>query len=218
MSDLSFEVAGARCEPYAASPTLLLRLRIREGSGRAIHSISLRAQVQIDPRRRPYSGEEADLLPDLFGPRERWAETLRSLVWAHVSVMVPGFVGTTEVDLPLPCTYDFEVGAAKYLLALQDGDIPLHLLFSGSVFAEEDRALRVDLIPWEKEATFQLPVPVWREVMDRYFPGTAWMKVSRDTLAALQRYKGRMALASWDEVIETLLERVSDPEKEEKPA
>ena len=48
--------------------------------------------------------------------------------------MVAGFAGETEVDLPVACTYDFEVAAAKYLHALGDGEVPLLLLFSGTVF------------------------------------------------------------------------------------
>ena len=37
----------------------------------------------------------------------------------------PASPASTEVDLPVTCTYDFEVAAAKYLHALDDGEIPL---------------------------------------------------------------------------------------------
>ena len=47
--------------------------------------------------------------------------------------MVPGFEGTTVIDLPITCTYDFEVVAAKYLEALEDGEVPLLFLFSGTM-------------------------------------------------------------------------------------
>jgi hypothetical protein len=218
VSDLSFEIIGSRCELYAATPTLMLRLRITEAGGGKVHSVALRTQVQIDPRRRNYSQDEVERLPDLFGPPQRWGETLRSLLWGHVPLMVPGFVGSTEIDLPLLCTYDFEVGAAKYLLSLDDGEIPLNVLFSGSVFSDEGGNLRIDQVPWEREAAFRLPVKIWREVMDRYFPGTAWMRVTRQTLDALQRFKGRRALASWDEVIEALLVEAHETKKEKEPA
>ncbi len=45
-----------------------------------------------------------------------------------------GFDATTEVDLPITCTYDFEVAAAKYLHGLDGGEIPILLLFSGTIF------------------------------------------------------------------------------------
>ncbi len=48
--------------------------------------------------------------------------------------MVPGFTSVTETELPVPCTYDLEVASARYLQALDDGTIPLLLLFSGTVF------------------------------------------------------------------------------------
>ena len=40
----------------------------------------------------------------------------------------------TEIDLQVPCTYDLEVASARYLQGLDDGTIPLLLLFSGTVF------------------------------------------------------------------------------------
>ena len=58
--------------------------------------------------------------------------------FATVSLMVPSFTGSCELDLPVPCTYDFEVAASKYLHALGDGEVPLLLLFSR---AESARAL-----------------------------------------------------------------------------
>ena len=217
MSDLAFSVIDARCEPYAAAPTLLLRLRIEETGGGKVQAVALRAQVQIDPRKRRYSPDEEERLPDLFGEPQRWGQTLRTLLWAQVSLTVPGFQGATEVDLPLPCTYDVEVGAAKYLQALCGGEIPLQILFSGTIFSETEGVLRVDQIPWEREVGYRLPARVWQEVMDRYFPGSAWIKVQRETLDALQRFKGRHSLASWDDVIEKLLREAPVRDEEEEP-
>ena len=60
----------------------------------------------------------------------------------HCAAMVQGFTGTTEVDLPMPCTYDFEVTGSKYLHALRDGFVPLLLLFSGTVFTRGQLGVR----------------------------------------------------------------------------
>ena len=131
MSKLAFTVVDARIEPYAVVPTLIFRLQITEGAGEQIHAIALRCQIQMEPRRRHYSsGEESQLL-ELFGEPDRWGDTLRTLLWTHASLMVPGFQDTTVIDVPITCTYDFEVVAAKYLESLEDGEVPLLFLLAG---------------------------------------------------------------------------------------
>ena len=73
-----------------------------------------------------------------------------------ISLVVPGFRGSSTVSLPLVCTYDFEVIAAKYLQALDDGEIPLLFLWSGTIFARAgDGGFNVMPVPWEKEASFR---------------------------------------------------------------
>ena len=147
---------------------------------------------------------------ELFGEPARWGDTLRTIVWTHVSVLVPGFSGRTEVDLPVPCTYDFEVAAAKYFHALEDGEVPLRFLFSGTVFAKGENGFNVHQVPWEKEAAYRLPVRVWRDLMDMYFPGSAWIRLRRDSFDALHQFKGQHALPTWDDAIDALLERAAE--------
>lgn len=214
MSNLHFDVLGARAEPYAAAPTLMLRLRIRDADGARIDAIGLRIQIQIEPTRRHYTAAEEERLFELFGEPPRWGETLRAVLWTHASAMIPQFTGATEIDLPLICSYDFEVAAAKYFHALDDGDIPLLFLFSGSVFATGEHGLSVDQIRWDREATYRLPVKVWRDVMNIYYPGSAWLRLRRDTFDALHRFKGRNALRSWEETVDLLLERAHADERE----
>ena len=208
MSDLSFQVVGARVEPYAAVPTLLFTLRIEEAGGQRIHAIALRCQIQIEANRRPHSPHEQAKLLEMFGEPGRWAETVKPLHWTTLSVMVPGFQGAVTVDVPMSCTYDFEVAAAKYFEGLEDGEIPLLFLFSGTVFTPGGTGFMVERVPWEKEAAFRLPVNVWREVMDRYFPNTSWIRLSRESRDALQRFKAEHALPTWDDVVEALLSNV----------
>lgn len=87
MSELSFEIVGARAERYAVSPTIALRLRVREGSGIEVSCLSLRVQVQIEPRRRHYDKSEEERLVELFAEPARWGETLRSVLWTHVCLI-----------------------------------------------------------------------------------------------------------------------------------
>lgn len=212
MSDVSFQVLDARAEPYAAAPTILFRLRVTEASNQPVQSIALRAQIMIEPRKRHYSSPEEERLLELFGEPHRWGDTLQTLLWTHASVSVPAFSGMVDVDLPVSCTYDFEVASAKYFHGLEDGEIPLLLLFSGTVFARGPNGLAVDQVPWHQEASFRLPVSVWRSVMDIYFPDSAWMRLRRDTFDALHAYRGRRALTSWEETIESLLRQAGERE------
>jgi hypothetical protein len=205
VTELSFSVIDVVPEPYAVAPNLLARLRIEESSGAVVHALALRTQVQIEPQRRRYDDLEEQGLVDLFGGRERWADTLRPFCWLHASTMVQGFTGQTEVDLVLPCSYDVEVAGSKYLQALDGGEVPLTLLFSGTVFTRGATGFGVEQIPWQHEAGYRLPVRVWRELMDQHFPGQGWIRLDRDTLAALARYRSAHQHTSYEEALTVLL-------------
>jgi hypothetical protein len=207
MTELAFEVLRSNAEPHAAVPTIVLRLRITEADGAPVHALVLRAQVRIEPQRRRYSAHEEELLYELFGETPHWGDSLRPFLWTHLSTAVGRFNGATEIDLPLECTYDFEVAGAKYLHALEDGEIPLVLLFSGTSFTHGPAGLSAQPVSWNQEASYRMPVSVWRGVMDLYYPNSGWLRVSRDTLDRLQRYKGSEALPTWDQTIERLLKQ-----------
>jgi hypothetical protein len=210
MTNLTLEVIDARPEPHAAVPTIMLRMRITETTGVAVHAIALRCQIRIEPQRRRYTADEESRLYELFGETPRWGDSLRPFLWTHVATTVTAFRGTTEVDLPIECTYDFEVAASKYLHAVEDGEIPILLLFSGTVFTKGTTGFAVEPVAWDLEAPFRLPVAVWRDTMDLYFPNSGWMRVSRDTLDALQRYKSARALPTWDQAFEHLLKQAGE--------
>jgi hypothetical protein len=207
MPELSFKVEEATAVPFAAVPTLAFKLRIVNAiAGESIHTVALRCQIQIEATRRRYSEEEQRGMLDLFGEPERWSRTLRSLLWTHVSVVVPAFVDNTLTDLLVPCTFDFNIAATKYFAGLTNGDIPLRLMFSGTVFyAGEDGALQVSPISWEQEATFKLPQTVWREMMDSYYPNSAWLNLRRDVFERLFQYKTQNGIPTWEQALEKVL-------------
>jgi hypothetical protein len=205
MSELVFDCVGARADRYAVVPSMILTLRISETSGQRVEAIALRCQIRIEPARRRYSDAEAERLSDLFGETQRWAETLKPVQFTTVALMVPGFTGSTEVDLPIPLTYDMEIGATRYFAGLEDGEVPLLLLFSGTVFGTSDGRLSVQQVPWSKEASYRLPVAVWREAIDAHFPNSAWIKISNSTLDELLRFKTRAALPTWEATLLALL-------------
>jgi len=208
MPDLSFQIEGASVVPFAAAPTLAFKLRIdNSAANETIHTIALRCQIQIEVARRRYAPEEQERMLDLFGTHDRWSQTLRSLLWTNTNMVVPAFAGTgTVADLQLPCTFDFNVAATKYFEGLADGDIPLLMMFSGTVFyALPDCGLQVAPISWEQEARFTLPVKVWREMMDSYYPNCVWLNLRRDVFDRLYRYKMQHGIPTWEQALEDVL-------------
>src|SRR5512133_3534089 len=103
---LAFAVEGAEAVRYAAAPTIAFRLRI--DSDAAVRSLSLTTQIRIAVTRRTYDATDEERLVELFGEPSRWGQTLRSLLWTQATLVVPPFTGTTVVDLPVACTYDFD--------------------------------------------------------------------------------------------------------------
>ncbi|MGH8868590.1 MAG: DUF6084 family protein [Actinomycetes bacterium] len=209
---LSFRCTGASADRYAAAPTLLLEVEVTESTGVAVHAGMLRCQIRIEPVRRQYDDDEADGLTDLFGDRGRWGETLKPIQLATVAFWLPQFSGVTTVTVPVPCTYDTEVAASRYLTALSAGEVPLLLLFSGTVFLAGGDGMQVAQVPWDREARYRLPVATWQAVMDVFFPNTGWVRLRRDVLEDLTRYRSRHALPTWEETVTRLLARAAECE------
>jgi hypothetical protein len=205
MAELTFGCAEAHAVQYAATPALSFTLTITESTGVRVHAIALRCQIRIEPHRRRYSADEARRLNDLFGDTSRWAETVKPIQLAAVSTMVTGFTSVTETELQVPCTYDLEVASARYLQGLDDGTIPLLLLFSGTVFIAKGESYSVQLIPWSSEASYRMPLRVWQDIVSEHFPGSAWLRCTRETLDALAVFKAEQALPTWDATLSALL-------------
>jgi hypothetical protein len=208
MPDLSFKIEGAEVAKFSASPLIAFKLRVTNADpAETIYSVALRSQIQIEVTRRRYTVEDQEKLRDLFGDADRWSQTLRNLLWTHVNVNVPPFQGSTVVDLPVPCTFDFNVGATKYFHGLGDGDVPLCVMFSGTVFySAAGEQMQVSPISWEKETRFSMPVKVWREMMDSYYPNTAWLCLRRDIFERVYDYKVRHGIPTWEQALENMLQ------------
>jgi hypothetical protein len=204
MPELHFKIEGAEAVPHAATPLIALKLRITNfPATEAIQAITLRCQVQIEPAKRRYVPNEQEKLLDLFGTPERWARTVKPLLWMNTSVAVPRFTGELLVDLELPCTFDFNVAATKYFHALDSGDIPVAVMFSGTLFYEgPDGALQISQIPWDREASYRLPVAVWKEMMEMHHPNSAWLCLRRDAFEQLYNYKVRHGLPTFEQAID----------------
>ncbi len=210
MTKLSIEAVGCRSETGAAVPTIVMQLRATVADGVRVRALALRCQVRIEPRRRHYDHDEEGRLYELFGDLPQWGTSLSPFLWTHASTVASGFDGSTTVDLPISCTYDFEVAGTKYLHALTDGEVPLVLLFSGTVFTDGSSGFTAEPVPWDLQTSYRMPVSVWREMMDQYFPNSGWIRVGRPTLDLLQRFKTAHALPSWDQAFERLLKEAGE--------
>ena len=212
MPDLRLTIEGAEVVQYAAAPLLAFKLRIANSSSEEIfYTVALRAQIQIEATRRKYDANEQERLLDLFGEPDRWGQTLRSMLWTHASVVVPRFTGSTLADISVPCTFDFNVAATKYFHGVTSGDLPLCFQFSGTVFYQgENETLQVAPISWDKEAKYRLSVKVWKDLMDVYYPNSAWLALQRDTFEKLYQYKVREGIPTWEEALERALNALSE--------
>jgi hypothetical protein len=204
--DPEFAVIGARTVRHAAAPLLALDLQVSEPSGLQVYMIALTIRVMIEPARRSYDDAARARLVELFGPPERWSVTTRSLVWTQLDVLVPAFTGMATVPVPVACSYDLELAAAKYLYSLADGVAPLALHFNGTIYYRDGRGgLQMVLVPWNRSIDFRMPVDVWRDTIEHYYPSTAWVALRTHTFDALQREKLERGLATLDACVEALI-------------
>lgn len=207
MPDLHFQVEDVAQTPNSAVPQLSFKVRITNPEREPVHSIGLRVQIQIEPVRRRYSQDEKLRLKEQFGEPEQWSKSLHPLLWANANVNVAGFTGDTVIEVPVPCTFDFNVAMTKYIYGLQSGELPTSLLFSGTVFyAGAGIGLQVAQIPWDREASYRVPVSLWKEMMDRYYPNIRVLTLRRETFDRLYEIKVQNNIASWDEVLERMLD------------
>ena len=212
MVDLDFSVEGARFERQSLSPLMLLELRIANATPAiAVQHVALQVQVRIQPTRRSYDETDHDRLSELFGEPERWGETLTSFLWARTNVTTPAFGAECRLDLPVPCSFDFGLAATKYFHGLTSGEVPLVLLFSGTIFyRDEERRLQVEQIPWNKEASYRLPVSEWKAMMDHHWQNAAWLRLERETFERLWSFRRQESLPDWEHTLGALLERVPE--------
>jgi len=213
MPELEFQIAGVAPVRDLATPALAFDLRITNRmEQQAVHAILLRCQIQIEAPRRRYNPREKEELRDLFGEPERWSQTLQPLLWANINANVPAFTGSVVYPVSVPCTFDLTVASAKYFHALEDGEVPVTFLFSGTVFYDLGQTgFQVAPVPWNKEARFRLPASVWKELMDLHYPNAAWLPLRRDVFDALYRFKVKEGLASFEETVERLLVKAAEP-------
>lgn len=205
MPDLHFQVEDVSATSNAATPQLSFKVRVTNSEPEPVHSIALRVQVQIEPTRRRYTAAEQEHLKELFGEPERWSKSVHPLLWTNANVNVSSFTGSTVIEVPVPCTFDFNIAITKYIHGLENGELPVTLLFSGTVFYAGSVGMQIAQIPWEREASYKMPITVWKQMMDSYYPNIAWLCLRRDLFDRIAEYKARYSIATWEQTLERML-------------
>ncbi|MGI8670872.1 MAG: DUF6084 family protein [Aridibacter sp.] len=207
MPELDFQVEAVEAVPYAAAPLLHFKMSVKNANPEEqIQTVALRCQINIEPTRRRYSDEEKRRMLDLFGETERWGKTMKSMLWTHADTVVSPFTGETSVNLPVNCTFDFNIAATKYFAGLEDGEIPLLFLFSGTVFYQNEfGAMQISQISWNKESNFSLPASVWQEMMEAYYPNSNWLRLEREAFERLLAFKTKHGILTWEQTLDKLL-------------
>lgn len=208
MPDLSFRIGEVTALPYAAVPTICVPIHLTAADPEEqIRAVSLNCQVQIEPLRRDYTPAEEARLLELFGERERWARTMKPMLWINTVVKVPGFTGHTVAEMQLPCSMDFDVACTKYFYGLQAGSVGVSVLFSGSIFYVcTDGCTQVAPIPWDREAHFSFPVEIWQDAINAHYPDCAWLRIPKESFDRLYQFKVANGLPSWQAAIDRLLD------------
>lgn len=207
MPEFQFLVEGVAPLPHALTPTLCLRLRVTNGRPEPVHSMLLRCQVHIEPARRRYSENESKALLAVFAEPARWGQTLRPFLWQQATVLVSQFTGTTVSEILLTCGHDFALAATQYCEALEEGDIPLRLFFSGTAFCQGARGVEVAPVPWDLEASYPMPAQIWRDCIALHYPDCGWLRLRRDVFDRLRQIRMENGDGDWDATLERLLRR-----------
>jgi len=48
-------------------------------------------------------------------------------------------------------------------------------------------------------------VKVWKDLIDMYYPNSAWLSLQRDTFEKLYQFKVREGILTWEEALERAL-------------
>lgn len=216
MPELNFKITGIEAATRGLIPLIQFKLQvIISGPAVFVQGLLLNAQIQIQSPQRVYSPSEKEQLVDLFGEPERWGQTLRNRLWTHANCTLGAFTGAAETVITVPCTFDLNIAGTKYFYALEDGDVPLLFLFSGSIFyLSPEGKLQVERISWNKECAYRMPVKCWKDLMEEHYPNCAWLYLKRDVFDRLYKYRIQNGMATWEQTVESLLNHSQKIERE----
>ncbi|MGH9406965.1 MAG: DUF6084 family protein [Terriglobia bacterium] len=163
MPELLISVSSIKAVEHPTAAAAVFGLRISNApEHEQVQTIALSCQFHLQAGRRRYDPAEQAALEDLFGEPERWSTTLRPLFWADSFVTVSAFQGVTAAEVCVPWPVDPNAAATKYFSGIRQGDVPVLLLFSGTVLYTNYGSLQMAPIPRSLEAACRLSEAVWK--------------------------------------------------------
>ena len=206
MPNLAFHITAAQAAKATVTPTLRFQLQVTNVPvDELIQAIHLSVQIQIQSPQRGYSEREREQLVEVFGPPEAWGQTLRNRLWTQCHATVGPFRGRTEETLAVVCTPDLNGPAARYFHALEEGEVPLLFLFSGSIFYQAAGQLQVSPVSWNADCAYRLPANTWHALMRQHYADTSWLALRRDLFERLYAHKRKHSFLTWEETLDQLL-------------
>ena len=153
-------------------------------------------------------GRAASGCSSCSAPPADWGTTLRTLLWTRTTLVVPPFTRRHARRPAVPCTYDLEVVGVALLRRARGrrgaARVPVQRqrLLRGRGRAAADGADRRG----SARPRTGCRCAVWRETMERYFRGTAWVRLRKDALRPARRVQGaRTRCRRWEDALDALL-------------
>ena len=208
MPDLSFQVEGVEVVANAATPLLAFKLRLSDANPeQTIHTVALRCQIQLEVTRRKYTAEDQERLArSVWRTQPLGPDPAKSFVDARQSgrafvhreqpwSIFPCRVRSISMWLPPNISTGWRTGKCRFACS------------SAAPFSMPVRegSLQVAPISWDKEARFKLPVKIWRDMMESYYPNSAWLCLHKDAFDRLYQYKVTHGIPTWEEVLESII-------------
>ena len=200
MPDLSFVIERGSPVLQAAAPMMAFRVRIANQSLERIHAIALDCKIHVEAPSGPPTRHVRDRLEELFGEPSRWASATRPMLWARAGAIVKSFSESAVCEIEVPCSFDFNLAATKFFYGVEAASAPLLFEFSGTAFPDGDPA---PIAP--RTARFTLPMSVWSELMENYYPDSTWLRLPRSVFQRLAQFKDENLIPTWEDVLERLL-------------
>ena len=67
--------------------------------------------------------------------------------------------------------------------------------------------------PGTRRSASVCQVKVWKDLMDAYYPGIAWLCLERDAFDRLYQYKVERGIPTWEQALESLLRAAEEEVK-----
>ena len=206
---LAFAVTAAPLE-HAAVPTLRFTLRVESPAARRPLGPARRAGADRRAPARATTHAAHDRLFELFGAARRdWGTTLRTLLWTRTTLVVPAFDGP-DGGRPARPVHVRPRGRRRRATSTRSRTARCRSSSCSAArvfYARPDGRLQTARLSWDQRGRVpRCRSRVWRETMDRHFPGTRLAAARQGRASTGSRPTSRATRCRrWDAALDALL-------------